>query len=132
MPYLSQRAKGMLALLLLFATIGVFQRANAAQTLNVTVSNFTYTPNIVRINQGDTVTWSNNNGGQHNVAADDGTFNSGAVSTSFTYSHTFTTPGIYRYFCVAHGGAGGIGMSGQVVVLGTEKINLPFVARPAS
>jgi len=34
----------------------------------------------------------------------------------FTYTHVFTTPGTYRYYCAAHGAPSGVGMSGIVVV----------------
>jgi plastocyanin len=33
-----------------------------------------------------------------------------------TYTYTFTTAGTYRYYCLAHGDPGGVGMSGTVVV----------------
>jgi plastocyanin len=72
--------------------------------------------------------------GFHNVAADDGSYRSGAVSDTWqTFSHTFTDVGESLYHCEAHGGVGGVGMSGKVVVqvIGqTErKLYLPALAR---
>jgi plastocyanin len=32
------------------------------------------------------------------------------------YSFTFTTAGTFDFFCVNHGAAGGVGMSGTVIV----------------
>jgi plastocyanin len=83
----------------------------------VTVSNNLYTPASVTVLPNETVTW-NNTGGQHNVAFDDGSFvDPPAPSTElWTSSRTFTTPGTYRYYCQAHGGPNGIGMSAEVVV----------------
>jgi plastocyanin len=40
-------------------------------------------------------------------------FNSGPVEAGKQYSHTFTAPGIYKYFCVPHGADG---MVGTIVV----------------
>jgi len=34
-----------------------------------------------------------------------------------TYQHEFTQAGQYPYHCRFHGGAGGIGMSGTIVVV---------------
>jgi len=33
------------------------------------------------------------------------------------HSYTFEAPGVYRYHCVSHGAAGGVGMSGTITVL---------------
>src|SRR5207245_7768813 len=41
------------------------------------------------------------------------TFDSGFMRPGETFSHTLTTPGIYKYVCVAHGASG---MIGEVVV----------------
>ncbi len=32
------------------------------------------------------------------------------------FSFTFTTAGTYAFYCANHGGAGGVGMSGTVIV----------------
>lgn len=90
--------------------------AVAAQTFTVTAEDFSFTPSALTINVGDSVMFKNGGGG-HNVVADDGTFTSGAVSTSaWSITHTFNTAGTFRYYCKAHGGPGGIGMSGSVTV----------------
>lgn len=55
--------------------------------------------------------------GLHNVVADDGSFTSGAPSTNlWTYAHVFSAAGNNPYYCEIHGGPGGTGMSGTVVV----------------
>ena len=96
-------------------------------TVLVTPAN-TFQPRDLTIAVGDTVTWSNN-GGFHNVRADDNSFrcangcdalggdgNASAVGWSFTL--TFNDPGLIAYFCEVHGSAGGFGMSGTVAVEG--------------
>lgn len=88
----------------------------SAEEFSVEVTDSSFTPTELRIRPGDTVVWRNT-GGLHNVVADDLGFRSGAPSSArFTFRHTFERDGTYPYFCEAHGGAGGIGMAGRVIV----------------
>jgi plastocyanin len=83
---------------------------------NVQVKNFSFTPTLDTITAGDVVRWTNT-GGAHNVVADDNSFTSGPVSSSaWVYEHTFNSPGTNPYYCAQHGGPGGVGMSGVIVV----------------
>jgi plastocyanin len=77
----------------------------------------TFSPATVTINQGGTVTWHNVSG-LHNVHFDDNSFVMPASpsSSTWTVSRTFNTTGTFRYYCEIHGGPGGVGMSGTVVV----------------
>jgi plastocyanin len=62
--------------------------------------------------------WGSKSNG-HNIVPDTGNTpeSSGALANApHTYSFTFNTPGTYHYHCQAHGGAGGVGMSGTVTV----------------
>jgi plastocyanin len=74
----------------------------------------------VTVNVGETVTWTNG-GGSHNVVFDDGSFTEPASATgpgsAWPVSRTFTTVGVFPYYCVIHGGPGGQGMSGTVTVV---------------
>ena len=82
----------------------------------VTLTNFAFTPQTVTVNVGDTVKW-NNVQGTHNVRADDFSFFSGSVAPApWTFIHVFTAEGNNPYYCEPHGGPGGSGMSGVVVV----------------
>jgi plastocyanin len=92
-------------------------------TVTVTVSNFTYTPNPVNIQVGDTVHWVNA-GGFHNVQADDGSFQNAPASNAWTFDVTFNAPGTNPYFCVIHGNVGGVGMSGVVNVMGPPALSV--------
>ena len=75
-----------------------------------------FTPRVVVIAPGDTVEWDAIEG-THNVVSDDDLFLSGSVVPApWTFSHTFDTTGAFRYYCSSHGGPGGIGQSGIVVV----------------
>jgi plastocyanin len=77
--------------------------------------NTVFTPATLNIQAGDSVTWRNA-GGQHNVAADDGSFTNGPVSAaSWTFVHTFNTVGTFGYHCDNHGSPG-FGMFGTIHV----------------
>ena len=79
-----------------------------------------FEPNLVTVTVGQTVTWVWPEGSQgHNVAPDDGNNPSASgplTDGPETHSFTFTQAGSFRYFCLAHGGPGGVGMSGRVIV----------------
>ncbi len=79
-----------------------------------------FDPEVIEIENGDTVTWftSEQNQNMHNVVADDDSFTSGApMAHPWQFSQVFNTGDAeIFYYCVNHGDAGGIGMSGAVVV----------------
>jgi len=86
----------------------------------VTVRDDLFDPEVIEIENGDTVTWftSEMNQNMHSVLADDGSFTSGDPEAHpWQFSHTFNTGDAeIFYHCVVHGAPGGIGMSGAVVV----------------
>jgi plastocyanin len=91
-----------------------------AANQTVTATSFsTFSPATVTVNTGDMVTW-NNGGGVHNVHFDDNSFDMPPTATSgaWSVSRTFNSPGTFRYYCEAHGGPNGSGMSGTVWVNG--------------
>jgi len=77
--------------------------------------NFAFAPPAIRIDTGTTVVWEwTGNGGSHNVAAEDGSFESELVDEEgFTFEQTFDSSGSVRYFCTPHKG---VGMKGAIVV----------------
>jgi len=89
----------------------------------VTIVDNAFQPGQVTINKGDSLTWSDAGRNPHTVTADDGSFDSAngtsaTLSSGQTFAHVFATPGRFPYHCRIHGGAGGVGMSGVVVVRG--------------
>lgn len=106
----------------LLATVLVLAAAGAAgaATHDVVSRDNSFEPADLTIQVGDTVTWTNTNtSNSHNVVANDGSFNSGAPRNgSWTFSHTFDTPGDFRYFCQPHGSAAGFGMAAVIRVTG--------------
>lgn len=54
------------------------------------------------IGVNNTVTWENNDNAAHTITAKDGSFSSGNVGAGASYTHTFTVPGTYTYYCAYH------------------------------
>lgn len=75
------------------------QPGSAAQTTTTYYSPSTIT---VVLGVNSTVTWVNNDQAPHTVTATDGSFNSGNLNAGQTWSHTFTAPGVYAYYCSYH------------------------------
>ncbi len=87
-----------------------------AATVAVGVGDSNFDPATITVAVGDTVTWTVSSTMPHTVTADGGGFDSGPLGEGDTFSFTFEEPGAYPYYCLFHGGPGGVGMSGVVVV----------------
>src|SRR6476661_2973048 len=72
------------------------------KTVEVAISNFTFTPNELTIAPGTTVKWVNHDDIPHLVAEKGLAFKSQALDTNDSFSFTFTKPGDVEYFCVLH------------------------------
>lgn len=88
-----------------------------------------FQPASITIQAGEIVTWRYVGPSMlHNVREDGGAFRcadgcdgsggSGAPSAGWEFSLKFDEAGTFRYFCEVHGGPGGFGMAGRVVVEG--------------
>jgi len=90
-----------------------------------------FDPSPISIGVGDTVTFKNDVAGLgfHNVTSDDGAVTSFHCSdacgnspvgnpsaNAWSSTVTFPTAGTIGYYCEAHGGTGGVGMSGIITV----------------
>ncbi len=93
----------------------LFIAVSFGQTM-IAVSSNQFTPADITIEVGETVQWDNT-GGFHNVNGTTATYpsnpegftNGGASSSSWTFSHTFSTAGTYNYQCDPHVGLGMVG-----------------------
>lgn len=65
---------------------------------------------------GTTVIWTHNGNFPHTVTLDNGSYDSGNLSSGDIVSFTFTEAGTYNYHCSIHGGPSGQGMSGVIIV----------------
>lgn len=76
-----------------------------------------FNPSTKTIAAGTTITWINKDQMIHTATsgtpnAPAGIFNSGNMSNGGTFSHTFNTPGTFRYFCIPHAST----MTGTIIV----------------
>lgn len=89
----------------------------AADTVAVKVRDNFFDPENIHIDVGDKVKWDTSGLNAHTVTSDKkGLFDSGSISGGETFSRTFKKEGRVAYFCKFHGGRGGVGMAGVVVV----------------
>jgi plastocyanin len=84
----------------------------------VKIDNFTFTPQRVTVKTGTTVTWTNQDDIPHTVTSATKAFRSKALDTDDKFSFTFTTAGVYEYFCSLHPH-----MTGTIVVEGATGDN---------
>jgi plastocyanin len=90
----------------------------AAETLTIAIQDSRFEPREVSVPAGTTVVWTHAGSLFHTVTADDGAFDSGALTGGDTFEFTFDQAGTYPYHCAYHGGPGGSGMSGVIQVTG--------------
>ena len=76
--------------------------------VNVTIQNFTFSPSVVNILQGGTVTWTNKDSTTHTVTFADG---SSDIVSGASFTKTFNDLGVIDYHCSIHPS-----MTGKVVV----------------
>ena len=74
----------------------------AARAATIKIDNFAFAPPDLTVAAGTTVTWKNDDGEVHKVQDDHKGYSSAALDTDDSFSHTFTTPGVYHYFCSIH------------------------------
>jgi plastocyanin len=77
----------------------------------VKIDNFSFTPAVVTVPVGATVTWVNHDDIPHTVVSPDKVFKSKVLDTDDKFSYTFAKAGRYPYFCSIHPK-----MTGEVVV----------------
>jgi len=86
-------------------------------TASVSAMNLQFSPSVLVIAAGTTVTWTNNDGSTTGHTVTSSTpgygFDSGIFAGGGTYSYTFVRPGTYDYFCIPHTL---FNMTGQVIV----------------
>lgn len=94
---------------------------HATNTILVGADGNRFDPDDLTIEVGETVNWYWLPGSlNHNVVPDNGDSppQSGPpVGYPRYHSYQFTHPGVYHYYCLVHGGPGGVGMSGTITVV---------------
>ncbi len=83
--------------------------ASAPTGSSVTIKNFAFSPSVLRIKAGDTVTWTNQDSIPHSIKST--IFNSSPFNQGNSVSFKFEQKGAYDYTCGIHPA-----MTGQIVV----------------
>ena len=78
----------------------VATEASSAQ--QISIENFTFSPQMLNVPVGATVTWINRDDVPHTIVGAGKRFKSAALDTDDKFSFTFTTAGEYPYFCGIH------------------------------
>ncbi|MEW6566843.1 MAG: plastocyanin/azurin family copper-binding protein [Chloroflexota bacterium] len=81
------------------------------------MDNFAFSPAHLGVRAGTTVVWTNHDTARHSTTSDGGVWDSGLFDEEERFSFKFDLPGVYPYYCSAHGGMGGAGMSAEVTVI---------------
>jgi len=84
---------------------------NSSANTEITIDNFSFGPQTVKVPAGATVTWINRDDIPHTVVSTEGVFKSKVQDTNEKFSYTFTKAGTYPYYCSVHPK-----MTGQVIV----------------
>jgi plastocyanin len=100
-------------LLGLLAGVAVMAAPAGAEDAVVKIENFTFAPQRVTVKAGTTITWTNDDDIPHTVASSTKAFKSKVLDSEDKFSFTFTTAGVYEYFCSLHPH-----MTGTIVVEG--------------
>ena len=82
-----------------------------ADEATVSIDNFAFTPDVLTVKAGTTVTFVNHDDIPHLVVASDGKYRSKALDTNDKFSIAFDKPGDYSYYCGLHPH-----MKGKIVV----------------
>ncbi|MFY9674022.1 MAG: cupredoxin family copper-binding protein [Terriglobales bacterium] len=110
MRRLTLKHAGGLLLLALFC-VQTAAAADNPSLVAITIDNFSFTPQEIKVKAGTTITWTNRDDIPHTVVSTEGTFKSKALDTDDKFTTTLTKPGTYAYFCSIHPK-----MTGKIVV----------------
>ena len=88
----------------------------AGDEAEVEIEDFQFRPKVLVISVGTTVKFANKDRAPHTATSDTSIFDSGYLSKGQEWFYTFTEPGTYPYYCIPHGGPGGVGMAATIIV----------------
>jgi plastocyanin len=71
----------------------------AVDVKTIIIKDFHFSPVVIAIPAGTTVTWKNLDGEPRAVVSDDGLFRSGLLDRNDSFTFKFDTPGTYKFLC---------------------------------
>jgi plastocyanin len=116
LPDVRRRGPVTIALGAVFALVSAPALASGERTI-IATDDPAFFPANLTVPPDTTINWDNH-GLFHNVKFDDGSFEEPAdpQATPWRVTRHFDEPGVYRFYCEMHGGPGGQGMSGTIIV----------------
>lgn len=84
------------------STLASAASSGTQREVKVKIDNFAFTPKVLNVSAGTTVTWTNQDDVPHNVVSTEKKFSSAVLDTDQTFSFTFDSPGSFPYFCKIH------------------------------
>ncbi len=74
----------------------------SAAEQGITISNFSFAPNVLRVSPGTKVVWTNDDSVPHTVTSDAGTFSSQTLDRGAKFEFVFNDKGTFFYHCAIH------------------------------
>jgi plastocyanin len=68
----------------------------------VWIQGMAFTPSLITVTAGTTITWTNKDAIAHTVTSDTDLFDSGSIANTGNFSFTFTSAGTFKYHCTPH------------------------------
>lgn len=95
-------------------------------TVDVEMQDYVFAPASVEVEVGTTVRWTNRGQAPHTATADDGSFDTGQITSGASAGHVFATPGSFSFICTLHPD-----MKGTITVVGAAASPAP-TSEPSS
>ncbi len=76
--------------------------ASSSTGQEVKIDNFSFAPVALRVRAGSSVTWTNHDDIPHNVVSTSKAFSSPVLDTGEKFTHEFSQPGEFSYYCSIH------------------------------
>jgi plastocyanin len=73
-----------------------------AEGTQVAIDNFAFTPDVIEVKVGTTVTFVNHDDIPHSIVSTNGSFRSKALDTDQSFTFTPSKAGEFAYFCGLH------------------------------
>jgi plastocyanin len=76
--------------------------ATAEMTDKVGIADYKYAPDVIQVDAGTKVTFTNSDDTKHTATADDSSFDTGDLEKGDTAAVTFSNTGEFTYYCRYH------------------------------